>query len=231
MNPEKWGGNGEILQVLAGVEDLILDHNTIFNTGSGPIGFSNDFVVISNNFVVTNNLMNLAEYGVSGWGIGKPTLDYMTRNYSFTKNVLLNNQWNAVYPEGNYFPITWNEVMFTNFNNGIGGDYTLTASSPYKHAGMDGKDLGADIPAVMYATRGAVSGMWDVDASLLPATRSFGASGASGIVDMTSFTGGVWNALSNSSWISVMSGASGSANGTVSYSVSRNTASSPRPER
>jgi hypothetical protein len=34
--------------------------------GSGPIGFSNDFLVISNNFVVTNNLMNLAEYGVSG---------------------------------------------------------------------------------------------------------------------------------------------------------------------
>ena len=32
---------------------------------------------------------------------------------------------------GNYFPGPWSGVGFVNFNNGSGGDYHLSASSPY----------------------------------------------------------------------------------------------------
>jgi hypothetical protein len=39
-----------------------------------------------------------------------------------------------------------------NYNDGNGGDYHLLASSPYKNAGTDHKDLGADINALEAAT-------------------------------------------------------------------------------
>jgi hypothetical protein len=42
-----------------------------------------------------------------------------------------------------------------NFNGGNGGDYHLVSGSPYKNAGTDGKDLGADINAIQAATANA----------------------------------------------------------------------------
>ena len=35
-----------------------------------------------------------------------------------------------------------------NYKNGNGGDYHLLSSSPFKNAGIDGKDLGADMDAL-----------------------------------------------------------------------------------
>ena len=45
-------------------------------------------------------------------------------------------------------------VQFVNYNNGNGGDYHLASTSPYKNAGTDGKDLGADIDAILNSTTG-----------------------------------------------------------------------------
>jgi hypothetical protein len=43
------------------------------------------------------------------------------------------------------FPPSPNNVGFVEYNNGNGGNYELQPTSPYKNAGTDGKDLGADI--------------------------------------------------------------------------------------
>jgi hypothetical protein len=45
-------------------------------------------------------------------------------------------------------------VRFVNYNGGNGGDYHLQPSSPYKHKGTDGRDLGADMDAITAATAG-----------------------------------------------------------------------------
>ena len=45
-------------------------------------------------------------------------------------------------------------MQFVNFNNGNGGDYHLLSTSPYKGAATDGKDLGADINAILSMTAG-----------------------------------------------------------------------------
>jgi hypothetical protein len=58
------------------------------------------------------------------------------------------------WPGGNYFPSSASAVQFVNFNNGNGGDYHLLSTSPYKNAGSDGKDLGADINAIQSAIGG-----------------------------------------------------------------------------
>jgi hypothetical protein len=60
----------------------------------------------------------------------------------------------STFPAGNYFPASESTVEFVNYNGGNGGDYHLQSSSPFKNAGSDGKDLGADIDAVESAIAG-----------------------------------------------------------------------------
>lgn len=48
-------------------------------------------------------------------------------------------------------------------------------------------------------------------------------SAATGSVSVTAGTGCAWSATSNASWITITSGASGTGNGTVGYSVAANT--------
>ena len=58
--------------------------------------------------------------------------------------------------------------------------------------------------------------------SLSTTSQSFNASGAAGSVGVTAANGCSWSASSNASWISILSGGSGSGNGTVGYSVAAN---------
>jgi hypothetical protein len=71
-----------------------------------------------------------------------------------THNVLIGAS--GAWPEGNFFPRNPSAVRFTNYNNGNGGDYHLSPNSPYKHAGTDGADLGANVDAVNQAIAGAL---------------------------------------------------------------------------
>jgi hypothetical protein len=59
--------------------------------------------------------------------------------------------------------------------------------------------------------------------SIFPTGRSFPASGGQATVSVTAPDGCAWTAVSNVSWITILSGASGSGNGTVSYSVASTT--------
>ncbi|MES0337002.1 MAG: BACON domain-containing carbohydrate-binding protein [Candidatus Magnetobacterium sp. LHC-1] len=65
--------------------------------------------------------------------------------------------------------------------------------------------------------------------SINPITREFPSAGGDDIVDVaTPNTGCTWTAISNDSWISIVSGSSGTGNGTVDYSVAENTTASER---
>jgi hypothetical protein len=60
----------------------------------------------------------------------------------------------STWPTGNFFPTNAAAVQFVNYNNGNGGDYHLLSTSPYKNAGTDGQDLGADINTIQSLTAG-----------------------------------------------------------------------------
>jgi hypothetical protein len=62
--------------------------------------------------------------------------------------------------------------------------------------------------------------------SLSSTSASYTSSGASDSVNVTANTSCAWTAISNVGWITITSGASGSGNGTVGYSVAANTGSS-----
>jgi hypothetical protein len=55
--------------------------------------------------------------------------------------------------------------------------------------------------------------------SILPTSQSFSAAGGTGSVAVTAVIGCAWTAVSNDGFITVTSGASGTGNGTVNYSV------------
>lgn len=61
-----------------------------------------------------------------------------------------------------------------------------------------------------------------------PSSQSFPSAGGTGNVTVTATTGCAWTAVANDSWIQVTSGASGSGNGNVGYSVDANTSGSSR---
>ena len=64
--------------------------------------------------------------------------------------------------------------------------------------------------------------------SISPAGQSVGAAAGSGSSNVTAGAGCPWGAISNSSWITLTSGPSGSGDGTATFSFSANTAATSR---
>lgn len=77
----------------------------------------------------------------------------------FSGNVVVGYAGTSNWPAANSLSPSWSAVDFTNYNNGSGGDYHLSASSPYKGAALDGTDPGADIDLVLQYTQTAITGI------------------------------------------------------------------------
>jgi PKD repeat protein len=141
----RWGTNNVLFYLLDGTAQVTIDHNTAFQTGNviSADGQSNT------GFVYTNNLTPHNSYGIigSGYGPGRSTLNAFFPGHTFAANLLAGGNAGA-YPSGNYFPATLDAVGFV---NRLAGDYRLSPLSPYRNAGTDGKDIGADIGAITQA--------------------------------------------------------------------------------
>lgn len=133
-----WGGDGRLFQLLSGTADVIIDHNTAFHTGN--------IIMVegapNTGFVYTNNLTPHNAYGIIGTGLGPglPTINQYFPGAVILRNVLVGGEA-TYYPPENYFPPSMADVGFRNYN---GGDYRLLDTSPYRDAGTDGEDIGAD---------------------------------------------------------------------------------------
>jgi hypothetical protein len=150
------GGNGRLFQVLSGADAVTIDHNTGFQ--SNPIIFMDG--TPSTNFVYQNNIAPHNAYGVMGSGSapGNSSLSRYFPDAVFQKNVIENIASSGItpssYPVGNFFPPDWAAVKFVDFAN---GNFALAPSSPYKNAGTDGKDIGADISGLIVETASAIT--------------------------------------------------------------------------
>ncbi len=67
--------------------------------------------------------------------------------------------------------------------------------------------------------------------TLTPAGASVPATATTGTVDVAALGGCAWTATSSDPWVTITSGATGSGNGTVGYSVAANPTTSPRTRR
>ena len=112
----------------------------------------------SDNIVTTNSGL-----AVTGVGANGPCGNYGATNlarinsclanpYTFAGNILIGAT--GTWPTGNTLVSDATTVGFTNYNNGIGGDYTLLSTSPYKGKATDGTDPGANVALVNQAIAG-----------------------------------------------------------------------------
>jgi Right handed beta helix region len=140
------GADGRAFEVTGGGSDYTIDHNTVINTApSGPtvVMMAANAPGKTTNFVFTNNLSSPTKYGFFGANVGSgtPALNNNFTNWVFEKNVFVDAPAKA-YPADNFFPPDVAAVRFANF---AAANYALAPGSPYKSAGTDGGDIGADV--------------------------------------------------------------------------------------
>ena len=131
---------------------LLLLHDLASNPLMGPFSFLNSIVVATAQPVWSGGgTSNCAYSNVPITSLGKCFTAYAFDHNALIGPTLPGSKW----PNANYFPASMAAVGFANANSGVNGDYHLLSTSPYKNAGTDGKDLGADVNAIATATAGA----------------------------------------------------------------------------
>jgi hypothetical protein len=158
INVGAFAGHGRPFQLLGGPANVTIEHNTALG-GDG----SNAAVMMDGappqmaHFVFRDNVTSRGQYGVFGSGAGEGVHGltfYAAPGFKFERNVLIGPNNSTAYPANNSFPAT---IAAVGFVNAAAGNYRLAAGSPYKKAGSDGRDPGADIDAVDKATKGVVT--------------------------------------------------------------------------
>ncbi len=170
MDAATYNGGGYIFQESNGdpnlaLHDVVVNHVTAVGPGiNGTLTAGNDIAnPMMNNFTWTNSIFVSGKSGILSTG-GTTNCAYHDGGaagiltacfnpYVFSDNAVIGAI--GTWPTGTYTPATATTVSFVNYNNGNGGNYQLQSSSPYKNAGTDGKDLGADTIAITAAIAGA----------------------------------------------------------------------------
>jgi len=143
----RWGGGGRLIQLLAGPTDVIIEHNTAFQTGN-IITVDGEPPV---RFVYRHNITPHNDYGIIGTGTG-PGAATVARYFPdgvITDNVIVGGNA-ALYPPGNFFPASLEDVGFM---DRASGDYRLAASSRYRRS-----RVGVDFEALAVAMGAGTSG-------------------------------------------------------------------------
>jgi len=164
LNSKKYVGDGTAFLIMNAwpknpLNTVTINHVTGFPDPTANMMLIGDIVKTAPMYglVFTNNLLVTARYPV--WNTGGQTscavkdVPLTTITKCFTTVTFGNNGLIATppafppsaWPANNLFPQTVDDVGFTDFNNGDGGNYELMPKSPYKNKSTDGKDLGADI--------------------------------------------------------------------------------------
>jgi hypothetical protein len=150
-------GEGRTFQLLSGLSDVVLMHNTVTSGGgTSPAAIYYGGGNISR-LVVHSNIFHHGNVGVKGDATseGTASLAKFSPGYLYTNNAMTNGGTASAYPANNYFPATLTNLGFINLS---GGDYRLSTSSTYLNKGYDGRDIGADINTVTSKTGSVVVG-------------------------------------------------------------------------
>ena len=152
MNVGQYTGDGIAFQLINGLSDAIITHNTILNQNAprSTVVFDGS---PTQRLAMHSNVFFHGVYGVHGSdeASGKATLARYAPGAVFGRNAIVGGPCGA-YPSGTVCPAN---VLSLGFAAAIRGDYHA-AEGPLKGRGLDGGDIGADIDAVERATRGAV---------------------------------------------------------------------------
>jgi hypothetical protein len=142
--------NGVAFMPSNGILDLVIDHNTIFNT-STVLLFTGVKYGAMTGFVFQNNILNAAGYGIFGDGVGGGTtaLNTYAPGWSVRRNLLAGPKASTLFPVPDTFYVP--SMDAAGFADLAAGDYELRDGNQYREAGTDREALGAaskSVPAV-----------------------------------------------------------------------------------
>ncbi len=143
-----------------------VENNPMLNAGF--LGIGGPRSRLQPNMTISDNIFAGGYYGP--WSTGKTTNCAYNRpgpqdkfnacwsNWKFAGNVISNGM--DIHQAHNWpssttnFPADQSAIGYVNLGNGMGGDYTLAPSSPYKGKASDGTDPGADMATFNEMTDG-----------------------------------------------------------------------------
>jgi Right handed beta helix region len=149
VDASRWGGEGRFVLLGDEAADILIDHNTVLQSGSflQLYGKRDGRPRPIRNLQLSNNLALHNEYGIIGedYGVGQPAIAAYISGGEVRRNVMAGGD-SAQYPPDNFFPNV-GELM-KEFVDGAGGDYRLQPSSRFRTAGTDGSMLGANVELI-----------------------------------------------------------------------------------
>jgi hypothetical protein len=152
VNVGPYKGEGVAFQLLSGLSDAIVTHNTIINQKATASGVVFDGPPLQR-LVMHSNVFQGGPYGVHGSdaGSGNETLKRYAPGAVFRRNVVVGADC-STYPGETVCPERMTEVGFL---DALKGNFRAGVGALRKRA-LDGGDIGADIDRVEQATRGAI---------------------------------------------------------------------------
>jgi hypothetical protein len=158
MDGSRWGGNGSFLLIGDGPEGMVVEHNTVLQSGNilSAYGGSRAEPAAARGFVFRFNLVRHNAYGVhgDGRGVGNDSLSSYFPSAIFDGNVIAGGS-SSLYPSGNSFlsPSSF-DALFADLP---AGDFHVTGAVKVS---ADGSPVGADIDEVNRAWQAAQAGTW-----------------------------------------------------------------------
>jgi hypothetical protein len=142
----RWGGDGRFLLIGGGPANIIIDHNTVIQSGSVVqfYGTQNGRPWVIDDLHFTNNLARHNQFGIIGEsaGIGRTAITAYVSHDEFRRNVLAGGDASR-YPPDNLFPSV--AELMAQFIDSAHDDYRLRPASSFRSAGTDGSMLGANM--------------------------------------------------------------------------------------
>jgi hypothetical protein len=146
VSGSRWGGDGRFLLVGDEPEDIVVDHNTIIQTGSvlHMYGSRDGRPRPIRNLRLTNNVALHNAFGIigDGQGIGQPAINAYLLGEEIRRNAIAGANPSR-YPPDNFFPSV--PELLAEFVDPARGDYRLRPDSRYRRAATSGTALGAAV--------------------------------------------------------------------------------------
>jgi hypothetical protein len=145
------------LQASSGASDIQIVHNTVIQKGHALKVYGGGNLPRTN---FRDNIVSHGSYGFwcEGGGINYPSAALCLSSSGFFNNVVVNvnnESLSHAFPASNFIAPNWTAVGFTDFS---GGNFALSASSPYRNQGSDNKDIGVDTALLLSAINGVSDG-------------------------------------------------------------------------
>ena len=157
VNIGPYTAEGRLFQLLAGLSDVVLMHNTMVSANGGSASTMVFDTPATTRLVIHSNILHHGGYGVKGSSTTEGTLSLakFAPGYLYSNNAMIAGGTASGYPANNYFAALLSNLGFVDATN---GNYQLSSSSAYLNKGYDGRDIGADINTVNSKTNNVVVG-------------------------------------------------------------------------